>query len=297
MNIGNTGAEQCVDRCRDRDRRVGPSQRCATPSTPFRRGPASRPHGRHQRPVVLTDADGDDIGINNFADISGTSTMTVTGLRADSTATTETTTVDATNNDTYRDRRGQLHLDQGVHRHVSAPARRTRLLHAPRPTRRPCIGRRHRPQLRRRVERRRSRCSTSPCSSQPVARPTSVPCRTGSTSTIANLTNISTSVQAAKSNIIDADFAARIDEPRPGQILSQACHRDAGAGQRVQAERAEFCCGADGNLTVVMTRSAALRGGSVPHQVISDVAAAVRVSVFRHWHVSNDLFAEQWPIA
>jgi flagellin len=41
-------------------------------------------------------------------------------------------------------------------------------------------------------------------------------------STISNLTNISTSVQAAKSQIMDADFAAESTNLARGQILSQA---------------------------------------------------------------------------
>jgi flagellin len=41
-------------------------------------------------------------------------------------------------------------------------------------------------------------------------------------STISNLTNISVSVQAAKSNVMDADFAAESTNLAKGQILSQA---------------------------------------------------------------------------
>lgn len=41
-------------------------------------------------------------------------------------------------------------------------------------------------------------------------------------STISNLTNISTSVQAAKSQVMDADFAAESTNLARSQILSQA---------------------------------------------------------------------------
>ena len=41
-------------------------------------------------------------------------------------------------------------------------------------------------------------------------------------STISNLTNISGSVQAAKSQVMDADFAAESTQLARGQILSQA---------------------------------------------------------------------------
>lgn len=41
-------------------------------------------------------------------------------------------------------------------------------------------------------------------------------------STISNLTNISVSVQAAKSQVVDADFAAESTQLARGQILSQA---------------------------------------------------------------------------
>jgi flagellin len=41
-------------------------------------------------------------------------------------------------------------------------------------------------------------------------------------STISNLTNISVSVQAAKSRVVDADFAKESTQLARGQILSQA---------------------------------------------------------------------------
>ena len=41
-------------------------------------------------------------------------------------------------------------------------------------------------------------------------------------STISNLTNISVSVQAAKSQVVDADFAKESTNLARGQILSQA---------------------------------------------------------------------------
>jgi flagellin len=171
--------------------------------------------------VILTDADGDDIGFNNFADVSGTSTMVVTGLRGDGTATSETTTVDATNNDTYVTGEVTFNSTKAFTATSVAGAADTAFFTA----------------------------ASNAASLQAVAA-IDLSTASGSNaaikvldvaiqrisqsrsdlgavsnrldSTIANLTNISTSVQAAKSNITDADFAAESTNLARGQILSQA---------------------------------------------------------------------------
>lgn len=171
--------------------------------------------------VVLTDADGDDIGINNFADVTGTSTMVVTGLRGDGTATTETTTVDATNNDTYVTGEVTFFSTRAFTATSVAGAADTAFFTAASNS---------------------STLSSVAAIDLSTANGANAAIRVLDVavqrinssrsdlgaisnrldSTIANLTNISTAVQAAKSNITDADFATESTNLARGQILSQA---------------------------------------------------------------------------
>jgi flagellin len=171
--------------------------------------------------VVLTDADGDDIGFNNFADVTGTSTLTVTGLRGDGTATTETTAVDGTNNDTYVTGEVTFFSTKAFTATSVAGAADTAFFTAASNT---------------------STLSAVAAIDLSTASGANAAIRVLDVavqrinasrsdlgaisnrldSTIANLTNISTAVQAAKSNITDADFATESTNLARGQILSQA---------------------------------------------------------------------------
>jgi flagellin len=171
--------------------------------------------------VVLTDADGDDIGFNNFADVTGTSTLTVTGLRGDGTATTETTAVDGTNNDTYVTGEVTFFSTKAFTATSVAGAADTAFFTAASNT----------STLSAVAAIDLSTASGANAAIRvldvAVQRINSSRSDLGAISnrldsTIANLTNISTAVQAAKSNITDADFATESTNLARGQILSQA---------------------------------------------------------------------------
>lgn len=171
--------------------------------------------------VILTDADGDDIGFNNFADVSGTSTMTVTGLRGDNTATTETTAVDATNNDTYVTGEVSFTSTKAFTATSVAGAADTAFFTT--------ASNNATLQSVAAVDLSTAAGSNAAIKVLDVAIQRISQSRSdlGAVSnrldsTIANLTNISTAVQAARSNITDADFAAESTNLARGQILSQA---------------------------------------------------------------------------
>ena len=58
-------------------------------------------------------------------------------------------------------------------------------------------------------------------------------------STVSNLTNISSNLQAGRGRIEDADFAAETTSLAKSQILTASFNSDAGAGQCLEAKRAE----------------------------------------------------------
>lgn len=177
--------------------------------------------GETNAQIVLTDADGDDIGITDFADISGTSTLTVTGLRGDGTATTETATVTDTNNDTFVT--GEVSFTSTKAFSVTSVAGAADTAFFTSATNSSTL------ESVAEIDLSSAQGASDAIKVIDVALQKISQARSdlGAVSnrldsTIANLTNISTSVQAARSNIMDADFAAESTNLARGQILSQA---------------------------------------------------------------------------
>lgn len=171
--------------------------------------------------IVLTDADGDDIGITNFNDISGTSTLTVTGLTGDGTATSETATVNDTNNDTFMT--GEVTFSSTKAFTVTSVAGAADTAFFAAASNNSALESVAEIDLSS-VQGATDAIKVLDVALQKVSQSRSdlgaISNRLDST--ISNLTNISTSVQAARSNITDADFAAESTNLARGQILSQA---------------------------------------------------------------------------